>query len=71
MENLPRRVLNIVYNIEKDKSKVGILSLDIFMAFDCIEWPTLKVLFKGLGFWKEIQGDNRSIIFREYLCSNS
>ena len=46
MENLTRRVLNIIYNIEKDKSKAGILSLDIFKAFDCIEWPTLKILLK-------------------------
>ena len=37
MENLTRRVLNIIYNIENDKSKAGILSLDIFKAFSCVE----------------------------------
>ena len=56
IENFTGRVLNIIYNIEKDKSKAGVLSLDIFKAFDCVEWPTLKIILKGWGFGKKFRG---------------
>lgn len=56
MENLTRRVLNIIYNIGKDKLKAGILSLDIFKAFYYVEWPTLKILLKDWGFVMKFRG---------------
>lgn len=37
MANLTRRVLNIIQVIEKQKMKVGIISVDIFEAFACVE----------------------------------
>ena len=56
MDNLTRQVLNIIYEIEKEKTKATALSLDIFKAFDSVEWPTLKLLIKGWGFGKRFIG---------------
>ena len=56
MDNLTRQVLNIIYEVEKEKTKSTVLSLDIFKAFDCVEWPTLKLLIKHCGFGRRFIG---------------
>ncbi|KAK9395717.1 hypothetical protein NXF25_019078 [Crotalus adamanteus] len=33
----------------------SLLALDVFKAFDCVEWPTLKILIEKLGFRKKIR----------------
>lgn len=46
MRNLTQRELNGIHEISKQKVKEGIVSLDIFKAFDCVERPTLKMIIE-------------------------
>ncbi|KAK9399565.1 hypothetical protein NXF25_012584 [Crotalus adamanteus] len=55
MTDVVRRVLNIGYYIKNQKVKAGLLALDVFKAFDCVEWPTLKILIEKLGSGKKIR----------------
>ena len=50
MSDIMRRVLNLMHWVKETNSKAGVLSLDIFKAFDSVEWDTLKLLIKYLGF---------------------
>ena len=49
MSDLMRRVLNVMYPAKESNSKAGVISLDIFKAFDSVEWDSLKILINHLG----------------------
>lgn len=63
MANLTRSVLNGINGITEQRVKAGIISLATFKAFDCAEWPILKVLIKVSGFGKHFKG-----IIDQVLC---
>ena len=50
MSDLMRRVINLMYLAKESNSKAGVISLDVFKAFDSVEWDSLKILIKYLGF---------------------
>ena len=49
--DLTRRVLNIIHIIYQQKLKAGVMPLDIFKAFDCVEWLALKNIDRYIRIW--------------------
>uniref|UniRef100_A0A803THX2 Reverse transcriptase domain-containing protein n=1 Tax=Anolis carolinensis TaxID=28377 RepID=A0A803THX2_ANOCA len=55
MSNLIGRVINKIQTIEGEKNKAGILALDIFKAFDSVEWPTIQTIMNKFGLGKRFK----------------
>ena len=66
MSDLMRRVLNVMNLAKESNSKAGVISLDIFKAFDSVEWESLKTLIKYLGF-----GSNFNHIIHQLYSQNT
>uniref|UniRef100_A0A803U0J0 Reverse transcriptase domain-containing protein n=1 Tax=Anolis carolinensis TaxID=28377 RepID=A0A803U0J0_ANOCA len=66
MSNLIGRVLKKIYLAKEGKEKAGILSLDIFKAFDCVEWEALREILNKFGMGNRIKG-----ILEQFYSRNS